>query len=217
MLQLALMSGFIDLIIPKEKKFFELLKRQIDLLDKSASCANGFCKQREIDTKKLSQTIKLLKKQREKSMQIADEITLALRHTFITPIDSSEILHLTSNIYRLSACVDKSVSALVYLKIDQIDRFYSQQVSIIQEMASQLSFVFNNLLLKTNRDHLAKIFILEDEADILYREALDKIFTDCHDPVEIIKRKELYDLGEKTIDDIKAIADKIESILINHS
>jgi uncharacterized protein len=211
------MSGFIDLIIPKEKKFFELLKKQIDLLQKSATDAYKLSKNKQITKDKLTKTIKLLKKQREQSSQIAEEITQGLRHTFITPIDSSEILHLTSNIYGVSACIDKTISALVYLKLDNIDQFYASQLTMIKEMTGELYLVFNNLLLKTNRQHLANIFTLEDKADIVYREAYDKMFTDCIDPVEIIKRKELYDLGEKTIDDIKSIADKIESILINHS
>ncbi len=210
------MVGIIDLLMPKEKKFLSWLKEQIVLFEKSTQLVCQACQDSKIDRQKIQKVLTILNRQRKKQEEISKEIITSLHQTFITPIDSAEILSLTANINRLYLCLLKILSGLGYLRIEKIDLYFTDQLKILQLIAKELVLIFDNLLTKANIKRIAKIVELEDKADRLEREAIGQLFTGSTNPTAIIKYKELYELTEEAIDDAKAVADEIELILINH-
>lgn len=58
---------------------------------------------------------------------------------------------------------------------------------------------------------------LESEADQVYRNAIQGLFTNEKDAIELIKKKEILDLLERTSDRCQSVANIILSIFIKNS
>lgn len=210
------MRGIIDLFVPREKKFFELLSQQNQLFKESMALLYKNRK-KLFSSSSLKEIENSFHTKRQKEEEITRTIIHSLHQTFITPIDSAEILGLTSGFHRLFVSLEKIIFGFKYLKLPENDLVFEKQISLLYEITESLNHFFPSLLHKKNREIIKKIVSLEEEADKIYQKAMVEIFSNNLSPIDLIKKRELYELCENAIDDTKAIADLMESILINHS
>jgi uncharacterized protein Yka (UPF0111/DUF47 family) len=74
--------------------------------------------------------------------------------------------------------------------------------------------------IKTNSNmqpYFIEIHRLENEGDVLYREALALLFQDHQDPIEVIKWKDIYETLERSIDRCEDVANVLEAIMLKHA
>lgn len=211
------MAGILDLFIPKEKKFFEYIDKQIAFLDESSSLLNSLIKERA-NEKKFHKGVLLLHHKSDQADHISREIVTHLHKTFITPIDRDEIKALSTHLGFIVDSHEKIASIIYYLKIKKLPMHFLKQVKILMEAARLLKYIFEEpLSRKRNEETIEKIKELERKADSVYSMAIAELFSDGKNAIEIIKRKELYDTVEDTIDDICYVSDLLETIIINNS
>lgn len=212
------MAGILDLFIPKEKKFFEYLDKQIVLLDESSVIISKLIKKEGEDQEKFHKDVNLLHKKSDEADNISREMISHLHKTFITPIDRDEIKALSTHLGFIVDALEKIASTVYLFKIKKLDDEFIKQIKILLQSIHLLKYVFEEPLSpKRNKETLEKIKELEREADTVYRIAIGKLFSNVKDPVDIIKRKELYDIAEDTIDDVCHVSDLLETIIINNS
>ncbi len=211
------MAGILDLFIPKEKKFFEYIDKQIAFLDESSSLLNSLIKERA-NEKKFHKGILLLHHKSDQADHISREIVTHLHKTFITPIDRDEIKALSTHLGFIVDSHEKIASIIYYLKIKKLPMHFLKQVKILTEAVRLLKYIFKEpLSRKRNEETIEKVKELERKADSVYSMAIAELFSDGKNAIEIIKRKELYDTVEDTIDDICYVSDLLETIIINNS
>lgn len=211
------MAGILDLFIPKEKKFFEYIDKQIAFLDESSSLLNSLIKERA-NEKKFHKGVLLLHHKSDQADHISREIVTHLHKTFITPIDRDEIKALSTHLGFIVDAHEKIASIIYYLKIKKLPMHFLKQVKILTEAVRLLKYIFEEpLSRKRNEETIEKVKELERKADGVYSMAIAELFSDGKNAIEIIKRKELYDTVEDTIDDICYISDLLETIIINNS
>jgi len=58
---------------------------------------------------------------------------------------------------------------------------------------------------------------LENEADVVHREALAELFDNAHDAIEVVKLKDLFSFLEEATDRCEDVANVIETIIIKGS
>lgn len=211
------MAGILDLFIPKEKKFFEYIDKQIAFLDESSSLLNSLIKERA-NEKKFHKGVLLLHHKSDQADHISREIVTHLHKTFITPIDRDEIKALSTHLGFIVDSHEKIASIIYYLKIKKLPMHFLKQVKILMEAVRLLKYIFEEpLSRKRNEETIEKVKELERKADSVYSMAIAELFSDGKNAIEIIKRKELYDTVEDTIDDICYVSDLLETIIINNS
>lgn len=211
------MSGILDLFVPKDKKFFEYLNKQIVLLIEASKILDAFVS-KEYDKKRLDKYLLRIKANSKEVDEIYLEITNTLHKTFITPIDRDEIKSLSTNLTLIIDSFEKIITTISYLEIKRLDSNFLKQVIILQKAVKLLEFLFvEPLSAKRNRENLLKISQLEIDADDLYRTAIGELFKKKKNAIEILKRRELYDVVENAIDDIRVTSDILETIIINNS
>jgi uncharacterized protein Yka (UPF0111/DUF47 family) len=99
-----------------------------------------------------------------------------------------------------------------------LDKQFLRQIKILLQSVHLLKYIFEEPLSpKRNKENIEKIKELEREADSVYSLAIGELFSNGKNPIEIIKRKELYDIVEDTIDGICYISDLLETIIMNNS
>jgi uncharacterized protein len=210
------MSGILDLLVPKEKKFFELLNQQASILKETVFSLNKtIVSSKEIGD--LQAAIAATQKARQEVETLTKETVHALHHFFITPIDRHEILAFATTLDRLGSSAVKMVKEIDHSQLRQLDPFFIQIFGLWVQMIGVLPEIFENPLAPANHQRIQILIELEKQADEIYGKAKAGLFRDHTDPIEILKLKELYDIAENSVDDVKTIADQLESILINHS
>lgn len=212
------MAGILDLFIPKEKKFFEYLNKQIIILDESSVILSKLIKTERTNEKKFYQDVIVLHRKSDEVDNISREITNHLHKTFITPIDRDEIKGLSTHLGFVVDSLEKIASTIYYFKITTLDKNFLHQIKILLQSIRYLKYIFEEPLSpKRNKETIEKIKELEREADSIYSKEIRELFAEVKNPIEIIKRKELYDITEDTIDDICHVSDLLETIIINNS
>lgn len=212
------MAGIVDLFIPREKKFFDYLNKQIILLDDCIKKLSKLQENENLDLKELQKSVNCIGKKSKEGDVISTEIINLLHQTFITPIDREEIKSLSLSIHFIVNSVKKIVTSILFFKINKLDSNFVKQLRILEESVDNLKLIFKDPLdSKKNKLYISKVNKLENEADALFGKSIGELFNNGFSPIEIIKHKELYELTEDAIDDVKHIADIVETVLINNS
>jgi uncharacterized protein Yka (UPF0111/DUF47 family) len=93
-----------------------------------------------------------------------------------------------------------------------------KQASIVVKQCEQLHDALHHLRgFKCLEPRWIEVHRLENEGDLLARQAIADLFAAGGDPLEIIKWKEIYALLESTIDKCEDVANIIERITIKHA
>ena len=212
------MPGLIDFIIPREKKFFNHLYDQVIVLSDCIKKLKSFSQKDIKNEKKRQAVLRYITNKRDKCGDISKEVINSLHQTFITPIDRGEIKTLSHNIYLVTNSVKKIAENICFFKVEEIDECLVQQLACLQKASRTLAFIFHNpLSLKENRERIDTIKKIEGKADDFYRRGIEYLFANGCQPIEVIKRRDLYEVTEEAIDKIDNIADIWETVLINHA
>jgi uncharacterized protein Yka (UPF0111/DUF47 family) len=136
-------------------------------------------------------------------------------------MDRSDIQTL---IQRLDDVVDSVESIAVRVMLYEIAEVRPEAralADILVECAKETTLLMPLLRNMKNADaikqHCVKIFDMENEGDLIMRNALAKLFKTEKDAIVLIKWKELYERLEKATDRCEAVASIVQSIVIEAS
>jgi len=154
---------------------------------------------------------------------IARDVLLAVRRTFITPFDRSDIRDLISSMDDAIDQMHKTAKAITLFEQRQFQPAMVELGDIIVK-TSELTAEAVPLLRKL-RDNAARlnaiaeeITILEDQSDNLYDAGISALYKGpAHkDPMAYIVGAEIYDHLEKVVDRFEDVANRISAVLIEH-
>lgn len=198
-------------LLPKEEKYFEDFKEMI-----------GFIEEMADNTEKIfrfddpQNHILKMKPLELRCDEITAKITKRLNKTYITPFDREDIFAL---IKRLDDISDMLLGATVRVETFHIEKKieYADKLSlIIREQVKELGVAIQDLKVKRVNE-LKAVKDLEVEADKVYQQAIKELFEKEKDAIELIKKKEIIDLLERTSDRCQSTANVILSIFIKNA
>jgi len=198
-------------LLPKEEKYFEDFKEMISFIEEMA-----------IHTEKVfafddpQNHILKMKPLELRCDEITAKITKRINKTYITPFDREDIFAL---IKRLDDISDMLLGATVRVETFHIEKKieYADKLSlIIREQVKELGIAIQDLKVKRVNE-LKAVKDLEVEADKVYQQAIKELFEKEKDAIELIKKKEIIDLLERTSDRCQSTANVILSIFIKNA
>jgi predicted phosphate transport protein (TIGR00153 family) len=152
----------------------------------------------------------------------ADETThrinQELNRTFITPFDREDIYALAGALDDVIDLAEETADTIVLDGIQEITAEARQMGDILFHIAEQLVEAIDKL--ESNREmtpNWVAVHDLENQADRITREAIGALFRNGHDPLYVIKWKDVYALLEKTVDRTEDIATILETIAIKNA
>jgi len=212
------MTNLFNWLLPKEKKFFLMLKRQASNV---VASANKF-KELIDNYNNLNETekrnfIKSIKELESIGDNITHDIIGSLDKTFVTPIDKEDIHNLASLLDDVIDLIYAASIRLKIFKIKTVDAHMKSSAEVIQDTVKkiELGVIGVSKLRSMNRFYI-DIHTLENKADDLYHTALEDLF-DKKNQIDIIKYKEIYEFLENITDKCEDIANVIESIVVKHA
>jgi predicted phosphate transport protein (TIGR00153 family) len=152
---------------------------------------------------------------------IIHEIVEQLHKTFVTPLDREDITALAQH---MDDVMDYMEGATTAMRIYGIQRprpaacgvadFIRLQTIQVERAVAKLR---QRAQLKSVLEHCVEIHRLENEADILFLDAMARLFQEEPSPVEIIKWRDIYDQLEEATDSCERVANVLEGIVLKHA
>ncbi|HEX3699562.1 MAG TPA: DUF47 domain-containing protein [Phenylobacterium sp.] len=213
------MLNWFQALMPKEGRFFDLFEAHAQ-----ASCAGARALRQLLEG---GERVPELCAEVARHEQAADDITretmLAVRRTFITPFDRSDIIDLISSMDDAIDQMHKTAKAITLFDQRSFQPGMVRLGEVIVQ-AADLTAEATPLLrsLRANAARLNQIAEqvtrLEDESDQLYDEGVAALYRGPakKDPMAYIVGAEIYDHLEKVVDRFEDVANRISGVLIEH-
>jgi len=168
----------------------------------------------------LSGFAKTMKEFETKGDRFTHTMITELNKTFITPIEREDILALTTSLDDVLDGLEACAARFEMYEIREPDTHIRLFADILlrsaQEIRSAIKLLTTKKLLAI-REYNIRVNELENEADQLLRTAIKELFIQVKDPIELIKKKEIYEMLESTTDDCEDVANTLESIIMLNS
>jgi len=204
-------------LIPKEMVFFDLFE------DAAKNAHQGALALQELlaDFTNVPDKVRRIKDIEHAGDKITHEVIDRLNRTFITPIDREDIHELACRIDDIIDLIDTAVNRMVIYKVRQstpealeLARCLHHSTGLIVTAVSLLRDMKES---RRIHEQCVAIQTQENEADKIMQTALEKLFANNHDPIEIIKWKDLYEEIESATDRCEDVANVLDSIVLKHA
>ncbi|MFA6470404.1 MAG: DUF47 family protein [Candidatus Latescibacterota bacterium] len=208
--------SIIDLLLPRETKFFVLLSHLSDhLLTGCTIFRDLLVKIEAMSEEEIKKHVLIIKECEQKSDESKGEIMDALWRTFITPIDREDIHTLAINMERTLDVLNGTSRKIEIFHIRKIPVNACIFANIIVNIAKLQSELVHGLQAKKDvREKVEAMHSLEHQADELYHISLAGLYNDDerYQTVENMKFRELYEHLEAVVDSIDYIGKLIHGI-----
>jgi predicted phosphate transport protein (TIGR00153 family) len=145
-------------------------------------------------------------------------IVSALNKTFITPFDREDIYVLASNLDDIVDLIENVIQNVYLFNFDAKIPTLEAFTPLISAGANNIEKLMVCLEKQKYSAELAEVKAdmhnLEDQGDELFNTALKNLFANHHDPIEVIKLKDILGRLEKIMDKYQKVGDIIEGIIV---
>lgn len=152
---------------------------------------------------------------------IVHEVTDLLPRALITPIDNDDIQHLIVAIDDALDAIEATAVRMVIYRVEQVREPARQLARVITRGAQELHAAVGGLRDKQRfgeiHTHIVEINTLENQGDVILRDALTALVDQRADMFDFIRWKEIYEYLEQTTDRIEDAGDVLQRVIIAHA
>jgi predicted phosphate transport protein (TIGR00153 family) len=203
-------------LLPRETRFFDLFEAAGENLVDCAQCLTDLLD----DFEALPEHARHLRDLEHRGDEIIHQVMNLLRQTFIPPLDREDIVALAEALDDVVDDLEEGVARMVMYKVPaptptvrELSRVISAQVEVVRS-------ALPNLRRKEDMSKLLPAAVevnrLENDADHVLREGLERLFDHPTDVYEVIKWQEIYEYLEAATDDAEDIGNVLEGIVLRH-
>jgi predicted phosphate transport protein (TIGR00153 family) len=202
-------------LLPKDEKFFFLFERHAQIICQASKLLISGLNDDYAGVCRIQEDISKIE---DEGDHVVHDIFRHLRSTFITPFDPEDIQSLATALddvldgiedvtFRIVAYRLKPIPPAVSLLAEKVARSCTILAEAIKALHEKKPVL--NLCIEINR--------LENEADTLERNLIGELFRNEKDPIELIRKKEIYELLEATTDRCEDVADVIQNVSVKNN
>ena len=213
------MLSWFQALLPKEDNFFRLFDAHAATLTKGAEAMRRMLDGGD-ETEKWRQDIITYENEAD---DVAREVLFAVRRSFITPFDRSDIRGLTNS---LDDAIDQMQKTAKTIGLYEQREFEPKmrELGDIALLCAVKTVEAVSLLpaMRKNHDRLntltEEIATLESDSDTLYDEGMKALYAKHREgnTMPFIIGAEIYDHLEKVIDRFEDVANRINGVLVEH-
>jgi len=212
-------NAVIKLFLPKDRVFYTLFEQVAVNLENMGETFKEAIEEPEA-TKRLV-LLRKLEDGEHKNDDITHQIFIELGQNFITPFDREDIHQLAMALDDVADYMYASSKKIINYGIREMDDYMKKMAVIVQKATISLGKAVRELRNMKKLINITEACVainsLENQADDLLDLALIRLFSDCVDPIEVIKLKDTYQDMEIITDKCEDAANVIESIIIKYS
>ena len=211
--------GFMEWVLPKENQFFEMLSAQSENCLQAARELDGFVREYSSATAAKRETsVRSISARENKGDDITHAIIEKLNSSFITPIDKEDLYQMACLLDDIIDIINAAAVHMVLFNVKKTDKCMVALSGVIVQIVGEVDICVTGLRnLKNMKTQHIRIHSLENKGDDIYHEGLAALFRKSRDPIDIMKRREIYGLLESVIDKCESVENVMENILVKHA
>lgn len=213
-------NRFFQLFIPKESKFFPLLRGQVADLMKAADLLIEFSKSNDHEERKKIYTE--IKAAETHCDTLTNQVFDELNTTFITPFDREDIHSLASELDDVLDFINGSTKRAILYQPKEMPDEMLHMAEHIKAGCKCLEIAIRELdKLKKSpkivKEQCDKLHDIERDADGVYETFLIKLFQENENAIELIKQMEIMQGLETATDKAEEVADIIKTMIVKYA
>lgn len=212
------MLGWFQALMPKEERFFELFSRHATIVVSGAEALHGLLQGGD----GVQQFCKQVFDREAEADDITREVLTAVRRTFVTPFDRTDIQDLITSMDDAIDQMNKTAKTIVMFEVRGFEPQMQQMAAIIVQAAKLVQEAVPLLsAIGTNAARLnaltGQIIQIEEQADQTYDRGLKALFLANRqgNAMSFVIGSEIYDHLEKVVDRFEDVSNEINSIVID--
>ncbi len=214
------MLSWFQAIMPKEERFFELFNRHADVIVAGAHAMQGLLRGGDQIPHFCQQIIA----RENEADDITREVLTAVRRTFITPFDRSDIQDLITSMDDAIDQMNKTAKLIMLFEVRSFEPAMQQMGDVILQAANLVAQAVPLLkAINKNAPRLnqltGEIIQVEERADGLYDEGRKALFLregPGGNAMNFIIGTDIYDSLEKIVDRFEDVSNEINALVTDH-
>ncbi|MBL8027805.1 MAG: DUF47 family protein [Fibrobacteres bacterium] len=208
--------NILDILLPRETKFYAYMSEQVDVLIEGTKLFKEFVNNVEnLNDEEFKKQITKIKEIEFKGDTVEHKIIDELHKTFITPIDREDIHTIAINIDKALDILNSLSQKFEIYRIHKFTPNVLKFADVIVEISIELSYLMKALADKGDiMKHVQKLHSLENTADHLFHWSIADLFDGTHDPIEVLKFKEVYEHLENIVDCVDYVGKLIRGVKV---
>lgn len=207
------------LFSPKDKVFYGLFEEVAN--NGALMAAKLLALVSETDFTKRASMIKPIEDLEHANDELTHRIFTELGRNFITPFDREDIHHLASSLDDIADYIYASAKKIKLYHVNPTDDGIQKLAQLIVESTMHVQKAVLELRdmknVRSITDALVKINSIENQADDISDQYIERLFSMEVDAKEIIKKREIYQVLEDVTDKCEDAANVIESIIVKYA
>jgi uncharacterized protein len=218
----AIILGWFQALMPREARFFALFEKHAVIVVAGAEALRGLL---QGDNTVAAYCQEIFQREAEAD-DVTREVLVAVRRTFITPFDRTDIQDLITSMGDAIDQMNKTAKTIVLFEVQSFEPHMQQMGEVILQVAKLVLEAMPLLAsIGSNAGHLNaltnKIITLEEEADDICNRGLKALYLANRqdgtpdNAMQFVIGSELYDHLEKVFDRFEDVANEINSIVVD--
>jgi predicted phosphate transport protein (TIGR00153 family) len=212
------MLGWFKAIMPKEERFFTLFVQHATIVVAGAEALRGVLR----GGAEIEQYCKIISDRETEADAVTREVLTAVRRTFITPFDRTDIQDLVSSMDDAIDQMNKTAKTIMLFEVGSFQPQMQAMGEIILQ-ASKLMLEAMPLLESMGKNAARlqaiteEIIRIEDHADQLYDQGRKALFLASRggNAMDYVVGNELYDHLESVVDRLEDVSNEINALIVD--
>ena len=201
-------------LIPRDRRFYALFEAQADrVVDAARELVAAFG-----DVGHMTEHQARIKDIEHAGDDLAHEVVNHLNHTFVTPFDREDIYAVSSGLDDVLDYIDEVAETFLLYGISAVPPAANELARLVVLAVEQLQKAIARLESRRGVEaHVIEVHRIENLGDDASRLAIAELFSGAHDPLNVIKLKDVYTLLENALDRCEDLAVAIENVIIKNA
>jgi predicted phosphate transport protein (TIGR00153 family) len=201
-------------LIPREERFFDDFVQLAEQIRRGAALLEEMLAPVHPIWDKADE----IKEVEHKCDHITHQIIQRLHRTFVTPLDREDIHTLARTLDDVMDAIDASAAVVRLYQIEVVRPDARELARLVAISTEQVVKAMKALERRTGVTETAvEINRLENESDRVHQSAVKRLFEEEHDPIVIMKWKEILDFLEVASDRCEDVANVLEGVVVKHA
>jgi predicted phosphate transport protein (TIGR00153 family) len=156
-----------------------------------------------------------------KGDEIGHRVYEKLNSVFMPPLDREDITAIIGGLDDVMDYIHEAAEAMSIYNIKKPTHQSCEMATIIRQCTEEVAKQIPHLRRRGTMRGISKGIIelnrLENQADILLRDAVKELFQNPHDPIEVMAWARIYETMERVTDKCEDIGDVLRGLVIKHA
>ena len=213
------LNSIMKIFLPKDRVFFQLFEEVAEHVYEMGGKLKEMVNEPDADIR--ANILAQIENLEHKNDDLTHNIFTELGRNFITPFDREDIHYLATSLDDIADYIWGAAKRIVNYNMVDIDASTKGFATVIHNSINELNKGVKELRgmknMRAITEACVRINSFENEADDLLDSSMVALFGTEKDPIEVIKKKDLYQMLEIVTDKCEDAANVIESIIVKYA